>query len=37
LMDEIINEAKWFYEHLVEEKPILNKFLKGWLVRASWS
>jgi lysozyme family protein len=37
LMDEIINEAKWFYERLVEEKPVLNKFLKGWLARASWS
>ena len=37
LMDELINESKWFYEHLVEEKPILKKFLDGWLQRASWS
>jgi lysozyme family protein len=37
LMNELINEAKWFYEHLVEEKPVLSKFLNGWLVRASWS
>ena len=33
---ELINEAKWFYEHLVEEKPTLKKFLNGWLERASW-
>ena len=33
---ELINEAKWFYEHLVEEKPVLKKFLNGWLERASW-
>lgn len=32
---EIIDEQKWFYEHLVEEKPKLKKFLKGWLRRAS--
>lgn len=37
LMDELVNEAKWFYDHLVEEKPTLKKFLKGWLKRASWS
>lgn len=37
LMSELINEAKWFYEHLVEEKPVLHKFLNGWLERASWS
>ena len=33
---ELIHEAKWFYEHLVEEKPLLKKFLNGWLERASW-
>ena len=33
---ELINEAKWFYEHLVEEKPVLKKFLNGWLERAAW-
>lgn len=37
LMNELINEAKWFYEHLVEEKPVLKKFLNGWIDRASWS
>lgn len=37
LMNELINEAKWFYEHLVEKKPKLKKFLNGWLKRASWS
>ena len=37
LMYELIEEAKYFYEQLVKEKPILNKFLKGWLARASWS
>lgn len=37
LMNELINEAKWFYEHLVEEKPVLKKFLNGWLERAEWS
>lgn len=33
---EIQEEQKWFYEHLVEEKPKLKKFLNGWLNRASW-
>ncbi len=33
---EIQDEQKWFYEHLVEEKPELGIFLKGWLSRASW-
>lgn len=37
LMNELIDECKWFYEHLVQEKPILKKFLNGWLERASWS
>jgi lysozyme family protein len=37
LLSEIINESKWFYEHLVEEKPVLKRFLNGWLDRASWS
>lgn len=37
LMDELVNEAKWFYDYLVEEKPTLKKFLNGWLKRASWS
>lgn len=37
LMYELINESKWFYEHLVEEKPILKKFLNDWLKRAEWS
>lgn len=35
-MDEIIDEQKWFYEHLAEEKPALKVFLKGWLRRASF-
>src|SRR5690606_28086497 len=30
-MDEIIDQQKWFYEHLAEDKPVLNVFLKGWL------
>jgi len=36
LKGELINEQKWFYEHLVEEKPTLKVFLKGWLKRAEW-
>lgn len=36
LMEEIINESKWFYEYLVDEKPTLKVFLKGWLKRAEW-
>lgn len=36
LMDEIVNEQKWFYEHLTEDNPKLKVFLKGWLNRAAW-
>lgn len=34
LLHEIRDAAKWHYEHLVEENPKLNKFLKGWMNRA---
>ena len=33
---ELIDEQKWFYQYLVEEKPNLKVFLDGWLKRASW-
>jgi lysozyme family protein len=36
LMDEIVNNQKWFYEHLAEKYPSLKVFLKGWLNRAAW-
>lgn len=32
---ELCDEQKWFYEHLVEEHPELEKFLAGWLNRAA--
>ena len=37
LMDYIINNQKLFYEHLVQAKPILQKFLNGWLNRAAYA
>lgn len=36
LMYDLQDEQKWFYQHLVEEKPELKPFLKGWLVRAAF-
>ena len=33
---ELVDEQKWFYEHLVENDSRLNVFLKGWLNRAAW-
>jgi lysozyme family protein len=35
LYDELVNEATWFYENLAKEKPVLKKFLNGWLARAN--
>lgn len=37
LINELINESEWFYKHIVEKKPVLEKFLNGWLTRALWS
>ena len=36
LMDEIVNEQKWFYEYLVDKHPDMKNFLKGWLNRAAY-
>ena len=36
LKSELKDEQKWFYEHLVEEKPQLKKFLDGWINRAHY-
>ncbi len=36
LMLELIDNQKWFYEHLAEENPSVRVFLKGWLNRAAW-
>lgn len=36
LMNAIINKQKLFYEHLVDQKPNLKIFLKGWLNRADY-
>jgi len=36
LMADIINEQKWFYEHIVEDDLKLHVFLNGWLHRAAY-
>lgn len=36
LHEEINNEAFYFYMDLVNLKPKLIKYLKGWLARAEW-
>lgn len=36
LMDELVNEQKWFYQYLAEHNPNLRIFLKGWINRAAY-
>ena len=36
LMEEIINEQKWFYHSLAEKNPTLKVFLEGWMKRAQY-
>jgi len=35
LKAELREEQKSYYEHLVNNKPVLKKFIKGWLKRAA--
>ncbi len=36
LMGDLIDNQKWYYEQLVDAKPKLEVFLKGWLNRAAY-
>lgn len=36
LMNDIVDGQKWFYDHLVEDHPKLQVFLKGWMNRATY-
>lgn len=35
LLNDICEGAAWYYDHLVDKNPKLEKFLKGWLRRAA--
>ncbi len=36
LMNDIVDGQKWFYDHLAEDHPTLQVFLKGWMNRANY-